>query len=103
MDNVRLMDRTDTKFVFRSDCLPMLLNEIKDAYRVLEVNGVIPNRYETLYFDSDDYNLYLQTRIHAVKTYLYRYPSKKSKRIDVIEVTFNNSALRWCKTPCYRI
>ena len=31
--------------------------------------------------------------LSAVKTYLYRYPSKKSKRIDVIEVTFNNSAL----------
>ena len=38
MDNVKLMDRTDTKYVFKLDQLPMFLNEVMSDYRVLDVN-----------------------------------------------------------------
>lgn len=97
MDNVRLMDRTDTKFVFRSDCLPSLLKEIKDNYRVLEVNGVIPNRYETLYFDSDDYNLYLQHHNGKLNRYKVRYRQYVESNINFFEIKFKSNKSRTIK------
>jgi hypothetical protein len=52
MDSVALMDRTDTKFVFRVDQLPDFLEQIKNDYRILDVKGNRISRYESLYFDT---------------------------------------------------
>ena len=37
MDNVKLMDRTDTKFTFNIRELPAVLQEAKSDYKILEV------------------------------------------------------------------
>jgi hypothetical protein len=58
MDNVRLLERFDTKFTFRKDQLPGVLEEMVPDYRVLEVAGTRFHRYETVYFDTDELELY---------------------------------------------
>ncbi len=58
MDGVALMERTDTKFVFRFIDLPLFLEKIKNDYRVLEVKGNRVSRYETLYYDTTNFDLY---------------------------------------------
>jgi hypothetical protein len=60
MDNVQLMSRTDTKFVFNTKLLPELLQELKQNYRVLNVDGVNVNDYKTLYYDTDEFMFYHQ-------------------------------------------
>lgn len=55
MDNVKLMNRTDTKFVFKRSLLEGMLEELKSQYRVLNVNGKLISSYKTLYFDTDDF------------------------------------------------
>lgn len=52
MDGVSLMNRVDTKYVFSSNDLGGLLEELRDAYRVLEVDRVRRTEYATLYFDT---------------------------------------------------
>ena len=52
MDNVKLQDRIDTKFMYREDILPVILEKMKDNYFVLDINGLKYNHYETLYFDT---------------------------------------------------
>ncbi len=60
MDNVQLMSRTDTKFVFNANLLPELLQKLKQNYRVLNVDGVNVNEYKTLYYDTDEFMFYHQ-------------------------------------------
>jgi hypothetical protein len=59
MDAVRLMDRVDTKYVADTRHLPLLLTELLDHYRVLEVGGIRRAPYSTLYFDTAGRDCYL--------------------------------------------
>lgn len=58
MDSVKLMNRSDTKFIFRIEQLPFFLNLLINDFYVLDVDGVKENRYETLYYDTDDFKFY---------------------------------------------
>jgi hypothetical protein len=60
MDGVRLMNRTDTKFMIGIKQLEQLLLSLDANYRVLEVEGARINRYKTLYFDTPDFLCYRQ-------------------------------------------
>jgi hypothetical protein len=58
MDEVQLMNRTDTKFVFEYDLLEKVLGEIKEHYFILDINGTRLSAYRSLYFDTDDFKFY---------------------------------------------
>jgi hypothetical protein len=60
MDGVRLMNRTDTKFLVSRLQLEGLFQQLGPDYRVLEVEGVRLNRYQTLYYDTADFRCYRQ-------------------------------------------
>jgi hypothetical protein len=60
MDNVALLNRTDTKYILRTSQLYQALGRITGQYRVLEVNHTRLNHYRTLYFDTSDFALYQQ-------------------------------------------
>jgi hypothetical protein len=62
MDSVKLMNRSDTKFIFRRELLPCILEQLQDDYFVLEVEGVRNSRYETLYYDTVDFKMFHQHR-----------------------------------------
>ena len=59
MDEVKLMNRTDTKFVFPRTILVKVLKILSESYRVLEIKGNRISSYQTLYFDTDDFQFYL--------------------------------------------
>lgn len=65
MDGVKLLDRFDTKFTFRTDQLTGILEEMVPHYRILQVGDARSHRYETLYFDTN--NLALYSRHHSGK------------------------------------
>lgn len=52
MDEVRLMKRTDTKFVIHEKNLPSVLESIQNHYRILETNEHRIMTYWSLYFDT---------------------------------------------------
>jgi len=58
MDRVKLLDRIDTKFIVHEDQLPQFLAEVSSKYSLLLISGESVHPYETLYFDTPDYNLY---------------------------------------------
>lgn len=60
MSDVALLDRVDTKFTFRAVEVPALLASISANYRVLTIGGVSCHRYETVYWDTPDFALYLR-------------------------------------------
>ena len=59
MSGVRLMNRTDTKFVTSVERLRLLLEMAVDDYRIQEVDGNRQPHYGTVYFDTDNMDMYL--------------------------------------------
>ena len=60
MDGVRLMNRIDTKFTASVRMLPLLLERMKSRYRVQVVGEEVVNHYATLYYDTEDVQMYVQ-------------------------------------------
>jgi hypothetical protein len=60
MDNVRLMNRTDTKFIMPVTIVTDLLQSLKDYYRVLEINEQMVLSYSSTYLDTQDFLFYNQ-------------------------------------------
>lgn len=58
MGGIRLMNRTDTKFVTTIDKLQALLLMSDDEYLVQEIDGKRNMNYSTIYYDSEDYAFY---------------------------------------------
>lgn len=59
MDEVKLMNRTDTKFVMERQFFNKILPDLKEDYRVLNINGNLVSTYKTLYFDEPEFGFYL--------------------------------------------
>lgn len=97
MDSVKLMDRTDTKFVFNVCHLPGIINEMAPYYSALEVNGIIPGRYETLYFDSDNYDFYRQHHNGKSNRYKIRYRQYVESELNFFEIKFRSNKGRTIK------
>ena len=60
MDEVKLMNRTDTKFIFEYSLLEKVMEEIKAFYYVLDIDGIRLNAYRSLYFDTKGFKFYFE-------------------------------------------
>lgn len=58
MDNVKLLNRADTKYLLNQNKLISVLDQLKSFYRILEIAGKRTNDYKTLYFDTENFRLY---------------------------------------------
>jgi hypothetical protein len=91
MDGVKLMNRTDTKFLFTIDQFEQIMKEIKDHYRVLEVNHQRANRYRTLYYDTADLGLYKEHHSGKLNRYKIRHRTYVESNTGFLEVKFKNN------------
>jgi hypothetical protein len=97
MDAVKLMNRVDVKFVFPFNMLMTFLEEMKSGYRVLEVNGKRLSRYETLYFDTQEYRLYTAHHNGKLNRWKVRYRTYAECDLNYFEVKFKNNKGRTIK------
>lgn len=74
MTGVTLLKRSEVKYVLRERQLLEALAALIPYYRVLEVNGLRLNLYNTLYFDTADFTFYHQH--HADKRNRYKVRSR---------------------------
>ncbi len=85
IDQVRLMDRVDTKFLFHEKELMKILEMMQPHYRVLEVNHVRNSRYETRYLDTADFAMF-HSHLHGkFNRYKIRYRSYPDSGTSFIE------------------
>lgn len=55
MEDVKLMDRVDTKFAFSANKLGEVLENLQKDYRVFEIENTRMPSYESLYFDDAEF------------------------------------------------
>lgn len=65
-------NRIDTKFLLTSRGLLSSLEFFRDSYRILNINSVRLHRYQTLYFDTKRFDLYLRHHSGARNSYKVR-------------------------------
>ena len=97
MDNVKLMNRIDTKFVFRVERLPEFLRTIAHNYMILQVNDIRQCSYENLYFDTLKLQLYLQHHNGKLNRYKVRYRRYVDSDTCFFELKFKNNKDRTIK------
>jgi VTC domain len=97
MDRVKLMDRTDTKFIFKYDQLHELLDQLKEDYSILEVNGNRLSRYESLYFDTKNFDLYHCHHRGKASRFKIRFRKYVESELHFFEVKFKNNKGRTIK------
>jgi hypothetical protein len=98
MEGVKLMNRTDTKFIFNISNYETIMNEIREHYRVLEVEGQRISRYETLYYDTKGFTLYNEHHKGKLNRYKIRHRTYVESKIGFLEVKFKNNKGRTIKT-----
>lgn len=98
MDNVKLMNRTETKFAFHISKLGSILTQIEPFYRILEVEGNRISRYESLYFDTPELKLFSSHHSGKLNRYKIRYRKYVESGIGFFEVKFKTNKNRTLKT-----
>jgi hypothetical protein len=98
LDNVRFMNRIDTKFILPVGQVPDLLEIMKGNYNVLEINGSKILGYHTTYFDTTDYlffNQHVTGRAERNKVRIRYYLSTGTTFLEVKRRTKKNRTIKW--------
>ena len=97
MDDVTLLNRMDKKFVFNVAKLPVILEQIAPFYHVLEIGQLRNHHYETLYFDTPGYQLYLNHHNKRLNRFKVRSRRYADSGLVYFEIKFKNNKGRTIK------
>ncbi|MFN4233781.1 MAG: polyphosphate polymerase domain-containing protein [Bacteroidia bacterium] len=97
MDNVKLLNRTDKKYMLPINKLEIFLEQIKDAYRVLEINGIRINSYCSFYYDTPDFDLYKAHHNKKLNRLKIRFRSYIQSKIHFLEIKLKTNKGRTIK------
>ena len=84
----RLMNRIDTKFIFHREKLIDVLKSLVEYYFVLEINNQRASKYESLYYDTEDFRFYKNhhnKKDHRLKIRKRSYVESDSHFLEVKE------------------
>jgi len=96
LDEVKLLDRKDTKFIFNQNQLPSILGEIKPYYRILEINNSSIFNYDNTYFDTNNFLFYNQHHNEHRKRFKVRFRKYSSSK-SFFEIKIKNNKNRTIK------
>jgi len=91
MSGIKLMNRTDTKFVTTVDRLKLLLMLAREDYRAQEIEGKRMAAYYTAYFDTPDNNMYIVHQNGHVGRQKLRIRSYVDSHLNFLEVKTKNN------------
>lgn len=94
MNDVRLMNRTDTKFVTTTAMLSRFLNIARDGYYIQEIEGKRIASYNTVYFDTEHCDMFLAHHNGRLNRQKVRVRSYVDSRQSFLEVKTKNNHRR---------
>lgn len=86
IDKVKLMRRVDTKYVFHLEQLPLIIEQFYAHYYLVEINGIAIQEYKTVYFDTPDYQFYLQHHNGIKNRFKVRFRTYIKSDLTFLEV-----------------
>ncbi|GAA5219485.1 polyphosphate polymerase domain-containing protein [Membranihabitans marinus] len=86
MNNVKLMDRVETKYVFSAKQLPIILGQLQNDYKVLRISGTETPTYKTIYFDTDSLYFYKEHHRKRKNRYKVRFRNYVDSNLTFLEV-----------------
>ncbi len=100
MEEVKLLDRVDTKFLMTEEQLLEILRAVVPYYRILEADGTRANRYRTQYYDTADFALYLEHHNDRQNRHKVRSRTYVDSGITFLEIKRKNYKRRTSKMRC---
>ena len=91
MGNIRLMNRTDTKFVTTRDKLVRLLQMAGKEYRMQEIGGERNMEYDTTYFDTPRFDMYNEHLCGHTNRQKIRFRTYVCSGVQFMEVKTKNN------------
>ena len=91
MSSVKLMNRTDTKFVTNTDKLRQLLRMVRQDYYVQEIDGKRNLEYDTTYFDTTGFDMYNQHQWGHTNRQKIRFRTYCISGLQFMEVKTKNN------------
>ncbi len=86
MDRVKLMNRVDTKFAFSVNEFLKFLPELKENYRILEIEGTRTPFYESLYFDDQDFSFFKDHHNGRTNRFKVRFRKYVESNLTFLEI-----------------
>lgn len=97
MNRVELMNRTDIKFLFRINKLPDILKKALKNYKILEINNERIHLYKNQYFDTSDFEMYLNHHNGKRNRYKIRCRNYDVSDVAFLEIKFKTNKDRTIK------
>ncbi|MBR2150347.1 MAG: polyphosphate polymerase domain-containing protein [Prevotella sp.] len=94
MSSVKLMNRTDTKFVTNLEKLKQLLKMACDEYYVQEIDGERNLEYDTTYYDTPDFHMYCMHQWKHTNRQKIRFRTYCINGLQFMEVKTKNNHKR---------
>ena len=98
MSNASLMDRVDSKYIFPQQQLPLLLGWLNRTYRLLTINDRTSTTYESVYFDTAEFELYRQHHNRKSNRYKIRYRNYVEDNLSFFEIKLKTNKGRTVKS-----
>jgi VTC domain len=97
MENVKLMDRVDVKYLIPLHLVHQILSEAKRHYKMLEINNQRLCTYETLYYDTEGLDLYHSHQTGRLNRYKVRFRNYVGSDLGYFEVKHKTNKGRTIK------
>ena len=91
MSSVKLMNRTDTKFVTTTERLRLLLEMAQQDYYIQEIDGQRNLEYDTTYFDTRDFDMYCEYQHGHTNRQKIRFRTYCISGLQFMEVKTKNN------------
>jgi len=98
MDNVKLLNRVDTKFVCTVLKLNEILKDLSELYKVLEINNRRIMSYRTKYYDTLDFKMYHEHQNGKLNRFKVREREYVNSSLSFLEIKFKNNKSRTLKS-----
>lgn len=98
LNNAKLMNRVDSKFILPIAFLPQILAKLSNSYSMLEINGKRISTYHNQYFDTPAMAHYRDHHNGKLNRYKVRQRHYVDTNTKFLEVKFKNNQKRTIKT-----
>jgi len=93
-----LMDRQETKYIFRRDHILNILFGLESDYRVLEIEGQRVCSYRTEYYDTADFHFFQQHQNGSGQRWKVRQRTYLDSQANFLEVKYKDNRRRTRKS-----